>query len=44
VCEKYLSLNNPPGHYRNIALKDFDTMNAVKTYVSIYQRLSGDLT
>jgi glycosyltransferase involved in cell wall biosynthesis len=42
ACEEYLALNNSPGHYRNIALKDFDTVNAVKTYVSIYQRLSGD--
>jgi glycosyltransferase involved in cell wall biosynthesis len=44
ACEKYLALNNFPGHYRNIALKDFDTANAVHTYLSIYQRLSGDRT
>jgi glycosyltransferase involved in cell wall biosynthesis len=44
ACEKYLSLNNSPGHYRDIALKDFDTARAVQTYASIYQRLTGDRT
>jgi glycosyltransferase involved in cell wall biosynthesis len=44
ACEKYLALNNSLNHYRNIALQDFDTAQAVKTYVSIYQRLNGDHT
>jgi glycosyltransferase involved in cell wall biosynthesis len=44
ACDKYLGLNSSPNHYRNIALKDFDTVKGVQTYVSIYGRLSGDAT
>lgn len=41
ACLDYLALSRPPGFYRKIALRHFDTKTAVTQYVSIYKSLTS---
>lgn len=40
ACKQYLALKSEHQHYREIALRYFDTRSAVQTYSSIYQSLT----
>jgi glycosyltransferase involved in cell wall biosynthesis len=41
ACLQYGALNQPPQHYRDIALHDFDVRTAIQTYSSVYRSLTG---
>ena len=40
ACNTYMALSYKPDHYREIALRFFDTNMAIEKYTSIYQSLS----
>jgi len=40
-CRQYLALSGTPGHYRDIALRHFDTRMAREKYTAIYNSLIG---